>query len=397
MSVISIKKLNKKFKIYETKLDRLLEIMFFIKGRHTDFNALTDINLEVNKGDILGIIGSNGAGKSTLLKIITGVTKPTSGKVKINGKVASLLELGAAFNMDLTGIQNIYQQGQILGMSNEEIEKKVDEIVEFSGIGENVNQLVKTYSSGMFARLAFSSAINMDFDILIVDEILSVGDTNFQNKCINKMKELTERGKTILFVSHDLHAVKYFCNRIIRLDKGKIIEEGTDVLPIVERYEKNILPESMQDNREENKKKAYSTNEYVTINKVTIIDREGKVSRKIRHKENMRIRINYTLHKYEEGIFFGVGIRNSKNEYINGMNTKQEGIEIPQKPGEYVLELEYLCPLIYKDVYTLWGVCYNSTGTVVLSDYIIKDAFEIYVDKETCEGVTYIEHKWQYK
>lgn len=396
MPVISIKKLNKRFKIYDTKLDRLKEVMFFAKGKHTEFKALTDINLEVEKGDILGIIGSNGAGKSTLLKIITGVTKPTSGTVKINGKVASLLELGAAFNMDLTGIQNIYQQGQINGMTDEEIDKKLDEIIEFSGIGDNVNNLVRTYSSGMFARLAFSAAINMDFDILIVDEILSVGDTNFQNKCINKMKELTEQGKTILFVSHDLHAVKYFCNKIIRLDKGKIIDSGTDVLPIVERYEKNILPESMQD-KQEVKNKAYSTNEYVTINKVTILDREGKKAKKIRHKENMKIRIEYTLHKYEKGIFFGVGMRNSKNEYINGMNTKQEGIDIPKKPGDYVLELEYICPLIYKDVYTLWGVCYNSTGTVVLSDYIMKDAFEIYVDKETCEGVTYIEHKWQYK
>ncbi len=395
-TVVKLQKVNKSYKIYKNKIGRFLEIMFFIKNRHQKFHALKDITFELNKGEILGIIGSNGAGKSTLLKIITGVTKPTSGKVIVEGKIASLLELGAAFNFELTGIQNIYQQGQILGMSNDQIEAKIEAISDFAGIGENINQAVKTYSSGMFARLAFSCAVNMDFDVLIVDEILSVGDTNFQNKCINKMQALTKEGKTILFVSHDLHAIKYFCTRVIRLDKGQIIEQGEKVLDIVERYERNILPEVEEDpiNKKES---AFSTKEIVTINKVTIKNSKNIKNKKFLHKENIKIQIDYTLNKYQKGMFFGVGFRNSNNDYINGMNTKQEGFEIQKQPGNYTLELEYICPLIYKDIYSLWAVCYNSTGTVVLSDYIIKDAFEVYVEKDTCEGVTYIEHNWQYK
>ncbi|MEG2459646.1 MAG: ABC transporter ATP-binding protein [Clostridia bacterium] len=396
-TVIKLDNISKIYKVYPTKINRFLEVMFFIKNKHEEFNALSNITFELNKGEILGIIGSNGAGKSTLLKVITGVTKPTSGKLSVKGKVASLLELGAAFNFELTGVQNIYQQGQILGMTKEQIDSKVEDIVEFSGINKNVNQLVKTYSSGMFARLAFSCAINMDFDVLIVDEILSVGDTNFQNKCINRMQELTKEGKTILFVSHDLHAVKYFCNRVIRLDKGRIIDEGDNVLEIVEKYERNIMPERVDNEKKEVKERAFSTNEIITIDKVILKDGAGNRTKKFKHKENIKVQINYTLHKYEEGMFFGVGFRNSNNDYINGMNTKQEGLEIQQKPGEYTLELEYICPMVYKDIYSLWGVCYNSSGTVVLSDYIIKDAFEVYVDKDVCEGVTYIEHNWQYK
>lgn len=396
--IVKLKNVSKTYKIYKNKISRFLEVMFFTKNKHQKFHALTDISFELMKGEILGIIGSNGAGKSTLLKIITGVTKPTSGKVIVNGKIASLLELGAAFNFELTGIQNIYQQGQIIGMSNEEIESRISTIIEFSGIEKkNIDQPVKTYSSGMFARLAFACAINMDFDVLIVDEILSVGDTNFQNKCINKMQELTKKGKTILFVSHDLHAIKYFCTRVIRLDKGKIIDSGENVLDIVEKYERNILPSESEPVGNSKKETSFSTKEIVTINKVKILDKENKKCKKFLHKDNITIQIDYTLNKYERGMFFGVGFRNSNNDYINGMNTKQEGIDIPKKPGDYTLQLEYICPLIYKDVYSLWAVCYNSSGTVVLSDYIIKDAFEIYVEKDICEGVTYIEHNWKYK
>lgn len=244
----------------------------------------------------------------------------------------------------------------------------------------------------MFARLAFACAISLDFDILLVDEILSVGDTSFQNKCINKMKELTEQGKTIIYVSHDLHSIKYFCDEVIRLDNGKIIEQGTNVMEIVERYEKNITL------IEENQVEMIFSNDsdVVTINKVSILDKDGKEVTKVRHQDKMSIRIEYEMHNYQEGMFFGVGMRNSKGEYVNGMNTKQGNFKIEQTPGKYILDLVYEKPYIYKDVYTLWGVSYNSTGTVVLSDYIIKDAFEVYVEKDTCEGVTYIEHEWKY-
>lgn len=326
---INVKNLNKVYKIYPKKSDRFLEVMLFMKNRYTKFNALTDVSFKLEKGHILGIVGSNGAGKSTLLKIITGVTKPTSGEVEINGKIASLLELGAAFNYELTGIQNIYQQGEVMGLNHEQIKEKVEEIVEFSGIGDNVNNLVKTYSSGMFARLAFASAISMEFDILLVDEILSVGDTSYQNKCINKMKELTENGKTILYVSHDLHSIKYFCDSVIRLDHGRIIEHGTNVMEIVERYEKNI--HLIEEEKEEEMIFA-NDSDIVTINKVSIIDKDGKAVTRVRHQDKMTVRIEYELYNYQEGMFFGVGMRNGKGEYINGMNTKQGEFQINKTP-----------------------------------------------------------------
>ena len=394
--VVKLQKVSKSYKIYKNKLGRALEVFFFVKTKHQKFHALKEISFELKKAEILGIIGSNGAGKSTLLKIITGVTKPTSGKVEVKGKIASLLELGAAFNFELTGMQNIYQQGQIAGMTNDAIEEKIESIKEFAGIGDNIEKEVKTYSSGMFARLAFACAINMDFDVLIVDEILSVGDTNFQNKCINKMQELTKEGKTILFVSHDLHAIKYFCTRVIRLEKGQVIDSGENVLEIVEKYERNIMPGTIEESAE-NTTRSTSEKQIVTIDKVSIKNSSNVSTKKFLHKQDIKIVIDYTLNKYEKGMFFGVGFRNSNNDYINGMNTKQEGFEIAKKPGKYTLELEYISPLIYKDIYSLWAVCYNSSGTVVLSDYIIKNAFEVYVEKDICEGVTYIEHNWQYK
>ena len=288
-SIVKLNKVNKVYKIYKNKMSRFLEVMFFIKNKHQKFHALNNISFELKRGEILGIIGSNGAGKSTLLKIITGVTKPTSGKVVVGGKIASLLELGAAFNFELTGMQNIYQQGQILGMNNDQIEERIPKILEFAGIGNNVNQPVKTYSYRMFARLAFSCAINMEFDVRIVDEILSVGDTNFQNKCINKMQDLTKEGKTILFVSHDLHAIKYFCTRVIRLDKGSIIDQGENVLEIVERYERNILP-VLEEQQGKKKESSFSTNEIVTINKVRIKNSHDLKSKKFAHKENIKDR-----------------------------------------------------------------------------------------------------------
>ena len=185
---IKIENLSKEYKMYNTKKDRLVEAIFPSVKRHSTFKAMDDLNLEVKKGEILGILGKNGAGKSTLLKMVTGVVTPTNGTIQTNGKISSLLELGTAFNMELTGIENIYQHGQVMGLTNEQIEERKQQIIDFADIGEHLYQPVKTYSSGMFARLAFSCAINVDPDILIVDEVLSVGDMSFQLKCFKKFE-----------------------------------------------------------------------------------------------------------------------------------------------------------------------------------------------------------------
>ncbi len=233
---IKVKNLTKIYHLYDKPQDRLKEALHpFKKNYHHDFHAIDDVSFEVKRGETVGIIGKNGAGKSTLLKMITGVLTPTSGTIEVNGKVASLLELGAGFNPEMTGIENIYLNGTLMGFSQEEMAKKVDAIVEFANIGEFIYQPVKMYSSGMFARLAFSVAINVDADILIVDEALSVGDMLFQAKCISKMSALMEEGMTILFVSHDIHAVRSLCTRGVYLVNGKSVLVA-DAGEVVDRY-----------------------------------------------------------------------------------------------------------------------------------------------------------------
>lgn len=250
---IEIKNLIKEYKMYPTKKDRLIEAIFPGVERHTTFRAMDNLNLEVKKGEILGILGKNGAGKSTLLKMVTGVVTPTSGEIKTNGKISSLLELGTAFNMELTGIENIYQHGQVMGLTNEQIEERKQEIIDFADIGEHLYQPVKTYSSGMFARLAFSCAINVDPEILIVDEVLSVGDMAFQLKCFKKFEQFKKAGKTILFVTHSITDVLKNCTRTIIISSGKKIFDG-GVKEGVEKYKKIIVGLDDTNESKENKK-----------------------------------------------------------------------------------------------------------------------------------------------
>ena len=248
-NVIEIRDLVKEYKMFHRKTDRLLETIFPAYQKHDVFRAMDHLNLDLKKGELLGILGKNGAGKSTLLKMITGVVSPTSGTIKVNGKISSLLELGAAFNQELTGIENIYQHGQVMGLTNEEIEERKQDIIDFADIGEHLYQPVKTYSSGMFARLAFACAINVDPDILIVDEVLSVGDMAFQLKCFKKFEQFKKRGKTILFVTHSINDVLRNCTRTIIIDSGKKIFDGS-VKDGVEKYKKMIVGLSPQETKE---------------------------------------------------------------------------------------------------------------------------------------------------
>ena len=248
-NVIEIRDLVKEYKMFHRKTDRLLETIFPAYQKHDVFRAMDHLNLDLKKGELLGILGKNGAVKSTLLKMITGVVSPTSGTIKVNGKISSLLELGAAFNQELTGIENIYQHGQVMGLTNEEIEERKQDIIDFADIGEHLYQPVKTYSSGMFARLAFACAINVDPDILIVDEVLSVGDMAFQLKCFKKFEQFKKRGKTILFVTHSINDVLRNCTRTIIIDSGKKIFDGS-VKDGVEKYKKMIVGLSPQETKE---------------------------------------------------------------------------------------------------------------------------------------------------
>ena len=234
-TVIKIEHLCKNYKMYGRKKDRLLETILPKYQNHKEFNAINDLNLEIKKGEIVGILGKNGAGKSTLLKMITGVVTPTSGTIEVKGRISSLLELGTAFNQELTGEENIYQHGEVMGLTREQIEATKQDIIDFADIGEHLYQPVKTYSSGMFARIAFACAINVNPDILIVDEVLSVGDMAFQLKCIRQMKKMIEKGITILYVSHNSESIMSLCNRAIWLMDGQVYEDG-EVREVVKKY-----------------------------------------------------------------------------------------------------------------------------------------------------------------
>lgn len=270
-TILEINNLSKVYNLYEKPSDRFKEAIGIGKRKyHTEKRVLENINFTVKKGETVGVIGTNGSGKSTLLKIITGVLTPTSGEVKVNGKVSALLELGAGFNMEYTGIENIFLNGRMMRFTREEMEQKLDAIVSFADIGDYINQPVKTYSSGMFARLAFALAINVEPEILIVDEALSVGDIFFQNKCFRKFEELKKKGVTILFVSHDIESVKAMTSRVLWIEQGKQMMYDEKLL-VCNEYAKSILYKNNELASDAGKDKEYYEVEKFNLSKCPFI------------------------------------------------------------------------------------------------------------------------------
>ena len=248
MPVVQVEHVNKTYNTYSREIDRFREaVSLRRKSLHDQFVALQDVSFSLNKGECLGIIGTNGSGKSTLLKIITGVLQPTRGSVRVDGQVSALLELGAGFNMEYTGIENIILNGKIMGYTEEEMRSRIPQIEAFAEIGDFIHRPVKIYSSGMFARLAFAVAINVDPDVLIIDEALSVGDIFFQTKCYRKFDEFMKQGKTILFVSHDLNSIIKYCNRCLLLRKGRQVALGK-CKDVVDIYRKILVDQYDEDN-----------------------------------------------------------------------------------------------------------------------------------------------------
>lgn len=352
-NVIEIKNLVKKYKMYHRKKDRLLEVIFPKLQKHTEFTAVNNLNLTVKKGEVVGILGKNGAGKSTLLKMITGVVVPTSGEIKVNGKISSLLELGTAFNSELTGEENIYQHGQVMGLTREEIEKSKQSIIDFADIGEHLYQPVKTYSSGMFARLAFSCAINVNPEILIVDEVLSVGDMAFQLKCFKKFEEFKNSGKTIFFVTHSINDVIRNCTRTIIMKEGSKIFDG-DVKEGTELYKKIIVGlDDIEQPKKDTKIISYG-NGKAKITEYKVLNQANEEVKMFDNDEEVKIRFKV---KFKEDIkepIFAVSIKDFKGLEILGTNTDVEKVptgdykagdevtieykqKIPLEPGKYAI------------------------------------------------------------
>lgn len=370
-SVIEIKNISKIYNLYNKPSDRLKEALFARQSRHTEFAALNDVSFNVNKGEILGIIGKNGSGKSTILKIITSVLTPTSGECIVKGKIAALLELGAGFNMEYTGIENIYLNGQMIGFSKDEMDKKLQAIIDFADIGEHIYQPVKTYSSGMFARLAFSVAISVDPDILIVDEALSVGDVFFQNKCYRRFEEFRERGKTILFVTHDMGSVIRYCNRCVLLNAGKKVAEGKPQ-EMVDLY-KRIMVGQWNENEESSEeassiqssnvkndqlwKDQISTNPDIEVygdGRADIIDfgifsDTGDIGNNVYKGDYYSIKMRVRINEDNLNPIFAFKLRDIKGTELTGTNTMLEDIDTSQcKKGDIVTitfrQKQYLQP-----------------------------------------------------
>ncbi len=361
-NAITVTDVTKIYKMYDKPIDRLKESLHpGHKEYHKKFYALNHLSFQVKKGETVGIIGTNGSGKSTILKIITGVLSPTTGEVKVKGNISALLELGAGFNSDYTGIENIYMNGTMMGFSKKEMDRKLQDILDFADIGDFVYQPVKTYSSGMFVRLAFALAINVEPEILIVDEALSVGDVFFQSKCYRRMEEIRRRGTTILMVTHDMGSIIKYCDRVVLLNKGNFVAEGAPG-HMVDLYKKILANQmdALKDELEEMndfsgeksgkpKKAEGLMKEKLTINgnrteygdgraeiyDLGLLDARGNVTNLLLKGENFTIRERIRFYASIQAPIFTYTIKDKKGTELSGTNTMFEGTDIrPVKDGD---------------------------------------------------------------
>ena len=351
---INVQGLSKVYKLYDRPIDRLKESLGLSRTKkYREHYALRDVSFCVEKGETIGIIGTNGSGKSTLLKIITGVLNPTRGELTINGRISALLELGAGFNMEYTGIENVYLNGTMMGFSREEIDAKMQDILDFADIGDFVKQPVKTYSSGMFVRLAFAVAINIEPEILIVDEALSVGDVFFQAKCFKKFEEFKEQGKTILLVSHDMGSIQKYCDRVILLNKGEVL--AIDASRTVVDLYKKVLVNQFDAAEKAAAAEAASTTEQTQIDQAAgwksnfvinpklieygekqaeiidyaIVDEQGRFSNLIENDREFTVKFRVVFHERVKEPIFALTIKNVQGTEITGTNTMYEGTQVP--------------------------------------------------------------------
>ena len=437
---IQVQDVSKIYKLYDKPIDRLKESLSLThKNYHKDFFALSDISFNVKKGETVGIIGTNGSGKSTILKIITGVLTPTSGQVRVSGVISALLELGAGFNMDYTGIENIYMNGTMMGFSKKQMDEKLPDILEFADIGNFVYQPVKTYSSGMFVRLAFALSINVEPEILIVDEALSVGDVFFQSKCYRRMEEIRKNGTTILMVTHDMGSVIKYCDRVVLLNKGHYVAEGAPG-KMVDLYKK-ILANQMDDLEEEllemndfsggmedsDNKKDTAPSEHTEVkpshsglmkDKITInpnrteygngkaeiydlgmFDERGNLTNLLLKGEYFTIKEKIRFHDSIQAPIFTYTIKDKKGADLTGTNTMFEGAEIrPVKNGdEYEVNFrqkmtlqggEYLlsmsCTGFEQGEHTVYHRLYDVANITVISN---KNTVGVYDMESEVEAV----------
>ncbi len=404
---IRVKDVKKVYKLYDKPSDRMKEALGLSrnKKKYKEHYALNGVDLTVFQGESVGIIGTNGSGKSTILKIITGVVNPTAGEVEVNGRISALLELGAGFNMEYNGIENIYLNGTMIGFTEKEIDEKLQDILDFADIGDYVNQPVKTYSSGMFVRLAFAVAINIEPEILIVDEALSVGDVFFQAKCYHKFEEFKKQGKTIVFVSHDLSSISKYCDRVILLNQGNKLGEG-EPKEMIDAYKRVLVgqyevPESEENNllNDEQLQKAAQEkagikqgqnpqtleygNKKAEITEIYMCDEKGLRTTAVMKGGSFSIHMKVKFLEDLPAPIFAFTIKNIKGVEITGTNSMVEKAFLePVKAGEekdisftQKMELqggEYLVSFgltgYEGDEFTVYHRLYDALNITVISD-----------------------------
>ncbi len=425
-NAIEVKDVVKKFKIYFDKGHTLKEKTLF-RGRrkYEERKVLNGISFEVKKGEAVGLVGSNGCGKSTTLKLLTKIMYPDSGQIEMCGRVSSLIELGAGFHPDMSGRENIYINASIFGLSKKEIDSRMEDIITFSGLRDYLDNPVRTYSSGMYMRLAFSVAINVDADILLIDEILAVGDANFQAKCFDKLREIQFHGTTIVLVAHDTSAIEGFCSKAIWINKGKIAEQGKagevvdaylafmngkkieELHKMEELHEHKIKElhkeEKRKKDRKEIKQKEAKTNETedtnhfgrmdIEIDRAEMINENGEAATIFQTGEYLKINIYYKVNKPLTEYVFGVGIYNLNGETLYGNNTQLDHIRIPHTNNEgcVIFHLKNLPLLSGKYILNVGIVDTDGTPLDFYRNYCTFDV----VSKDRSTGYFSIEHSWE--
>jgi len=390
--VILVQNVSKVYRLYSRPSDRIREILSPSgKKQHQDFWALREVSFTVSKGEMLGIVGPNGSGKSTLLQIVSGIVQPTSGRVSTEGRIAALLELGAGFNPEFTGRENVFLNGEIMGLSRSDMEEAFPRIASFAEIGEFMDRPVKEYSSGMYVRLAFSTAIHVNPDILIVDEALAVGDAIFSNRCIQKFEELKKRNVTILFVSHDLGLVKQLADRAILMSDGRVQAEGAPS-DVVNRYVGMVLAREDGKTGEGDDSPAPVSSSFrhgdgaSRIIGVQLLNRSGQETKTFEPGEQMTVRARARFERAVENPVVGILIRNRLGLDVFGTNTRIEGQHLGSfGPGDVLrVDFSFDCFFTRQD-YTLTVATQNWDGTSQdwLDDVV---AFTV-VDEKEAAGV----------
>jgi len=400
-SALYAEDLSKCYRIYRKPIHRLWDVIFNSRS-YQEFWAVRSVYLDIPHGSTVGIIGENGAGKSSLLKLLTGITSPTTGRVEVQGRIASLLELGAGFHPEFTGRENIRLNCAILGMTPEETAERFQRIVDFSELGDFIDRPVKTYSSGMYVRLGFSVAATVDPDILIIDEALSVGDEHFRGKCTNRLNEIREQGKTVVFVSHDMGAIKSMCNWVVLMDQGKILEQGT-AEQVADTYLKRAKARGNERlsmvHRRKSEYPRWGSGE-VEVTHFEMLDEHRAPTHMVQTGRPYSIRMAWKAHRVCANPVFGVGLYRTDGTYLNGSNHqwREQPIElqrvVPGDEGEVEIFVERM-PLNHGQYYlTLFLYDHSKASPTAIDHREHVLTFEVLDVDRAQHGLIQVPSRW---